>query len=61
MKRRRHQRLLQKPEFIATEALLEDERILEAVASEFQPEAIIHLAAEAGVRYSLEEPLTHNG
>lgn len=59
LKRRRHQRLLQKPAFTATEALLEDEQILAAVASEFQPEVIIHLAAQAGVRYSLEEPRTY--
>lgn len=56
LKRRRHERLLQKPGFTATEALLEDQQTLEAVASEFQPEIIIHLAAQAGVRYSLEEP-----
>lgn len=56
LKRRRHQRLLQKPAFTATEALLEDQQRLEVVASEFQPEVIIHLAAQAGVRYSLEEP-----
>lgn len=59
LKRRRHQRLLQKPGFTATEGLLEDQQTLEAVASGFQPEVIIHLAAQAGVRYSLEEPRTY--
>ena len=56
LKRRRHQRLLQNPNFAATEAMLEDEEKLRAVASEFRPDAIVHLAAQAGVRYSLEQP-----
>jgi UDP-glucuronate 4-epimerase len=59
LKRRRHQRLLQKPGFTATEALLEEQQTLEAAASEFQPEIIIHLAGQAGVRFSLEEPRTY--
>ncbi len=56
LKRRRHQMLLQSPNFTATECWLEDAaRILE-VTKEFQPDAIVHLAAQAGVRYSLENP-----
>lgn len=56
LKRRRHQMLLQNPHFTATEAMLEDAARLEAAAREFAPEVIIHLAAQAGVRYSLENP-----
>lgn len=56
LKRRRHQMLLQNPHFTATEAMLEDMGALEATAREFVPEIIIHLAAQAGVRYSLENP-----
>jgi len=56
LKRRRHQMLLQNPHFMATEAMLEDVTRLEAAAREFAPEVIIHLAAQAGVRYSLENP-----
>ena len=56
LKRRRHQRLLQNPNFSATEAMLEDSSRLREVASDFQPDAIVHLAAQAGVRYSLEQP-----
>ena len=56
LKRRRHQRLLQNPNFSATEAMLEDGDKLRAIASEFRPDAIVHLAAQAGVRYSLEQP-----
>jgi UDP-glucuronate 4-epimerase len=56
LKRRRHQRLLQKPGFSATEAMLEDDHRLRQVASDFRPDVVVHLAAQAGVRYSLEEP-----
>ncbi len=54
LKQRRHQMLLQTPGFSATEDLLENHERLMQVADEFQPEVIVHLAAQAGVRYSLE-------
>jgi UDP-glucuronate 4-epimerase len=56
LKRRRHAMLLQSPNFSATEAMLEDQQTLDRVADDFQPEVIVHLAAQAGVRYSLENP-----
>lgn len=56
LKQRRHQILLEKPGFAATEAMLEDERSLWQAAEAFAPDSIIHLAAQAGVRYSLENP-----
>jgi UDP-glucuronate 4-epimerase len=56
LKRRRHAMLLQSPNFSATEAMLEDQVRLNEVADDFQPEVIVHLAAQAGVRYSLENP-----
>jgi len=56
LKRRRHQMLLQNPRFHATEAMLEDEEALWRAAEAFQPHIIVHLAAQAGVRYSLENP-----
>lgn len=56
LKRRRHQMLLQNSSFTATDALLEDEEALWKSAESFQPDVIIHLAAQAGVRYSLENP-----
>ncbi|WP_420583767.1 GDP-mannose 4,6-dehydratase [Ruegeria sp.] len=59
LKRRRHQMLLQTPGFSATEDLLENHDRLMQVAEEFQPEVIIHLAAQAGVRYSLEDPRSY--
>ena len=59
LKQRRHQILLQTPGFSATEAMLEDDATLQSVADDFQPQIIIHLAAQAGVRYSLEAPRTY--
>lgn len=56
LKHRRHQILLQHPNFAATEALLEDEEALWSAAEAFAPDVIVHLAAQAGVRYSLEQP-----
>lgn len=56
LKRRRHQMLLQNARFSAHEGMLEDNELLWRVAEQFQPEAIVHLAAQAGVRYSLENP-----
>lgn len=56
LKQRRHQMLLQHPGFVATEGMLEDQAAFDAVADAFQPEIIVHLAAQAGVRYSLENP-----
>ena len=56
LKQRRHQILLQNPNFSAVEARLEDREALDSIADAFQPEVIVHLAAQAGVRYSLEAP-----
>ena len=56
LKQRRHQILLQNPNFTTVEARLEDRDTLDRMADAFQPEVIVHLAAQAGVRYSLEAP-----
>ena len=56
LKQRRHQMLLQTPGFSATEGMLEDVETLDRAADEFAPDVIVHLAAQAGVRYSLENP-----
>jgi UDP-glucuronate 4-epimerase len=56
LKQRRHEMLWQHPRFQATEGMLEDEEKLWGVAEGFQPQVIVHLAAQAGVRYSLENP-----
>ena len=56
LKQRRHQALLQHANFTAQEGMLEDQAKLDALADTFQPVVIVHLAAQAGVRYSLENP-----
>lgn len=56
LKQRRHQMLMQSASFSATEGMLEDQALLDQVADEFAPDVIVHLAAQAGVRYSLENP-----
>jgi UDP-glucuronate 4-epimerase len=56
LKRTRHQRLLQNPAFSMTQGMLEDEQLLRRSIFAFQPSVIVHLAAQAGVRYSFEQP-----
>lgn len=56
LKHRRHAMLLQHPNFSAMEGMLEDQARFDALADAFQPDIIVHLAAQAGVRYSLQNP-----
>tara|TARA_R110002049_G_scaffold23781_3_gene84432 strand:+ start:36808 stop:37866 length:1059 start_codon:yes stop_codon:yes gene_type:complete len=56
LKRRRHQMLMQNKNFSATEGMLEEDDSFWKVADDFRPDVIVHLAAQAGVRYSLENP-----
>jgi len=48
--------LLKDKNFSTTKGLLEDHDKLNEIADKFKPDVIIHLAAQAGVRYSLENP-----
>jgi len=56
LKERRNQMLLQSPGYSFTHATLEEDGTFETVAAEFAPDIIVHLAGQAGVRYSLENP-----
>jgi UDP-glucuronate 4-epimerase len=56
IKQRRHQMLLQNQHFSAHEAYLEDFDALHSLCMAEKPDIIVHLAAQAGVRYSLENP-----
>lgn len=56
LKHRRHQMLLQNERFAAVEGKLEDFDRLHALCLDERPDVIVHLAAQAGVRYSLENP-----
>ncbi len=56
LKQRRHAMLSQNPTFTCTEAMLEDLRSVDEAIDGFEPEIIVHLAGQAGVRYSLDHP-----
>ncbi|WP_298922007.1 SDR family NAD(P)-dependent oxidoreductase [uncultured Roseobacter sp.] len=59
LKQRRHAMLLQHPKFTMTEGMLEDHALLDRVTDSFAPDVIVHLAGQAGVRYSLENPRSY--
>ena len=52
----RHEILEQSNHFKAHIVNIEDNAALTAIFKEVKPEAVVHLAAQAGVRYSLENP-----
>ncbi len=56
LKQRRHQMLMQSSGFTASECWLEDADQIMKIAQDFAPDVIVHLAGQAGVRYSLENP-----
>ena len=51
--------LLNYPKFTSTKGMLEDIDKLYSINNSFKPDVIIHLAAQAGVRYSLENPRSY--
>ena len=59
LKHRRHQALSQMPNFEPHEILIEENGPLDAVWKTAKPDMIIHLAAQAGVRYSIESPASY--
>lgn len=61
LKRARHALLEQFSGFRPVIAWLEDEEALQRAADLAAPEIIIHLAAQAGVRYSIEAPHAYVG
>ena len=56
LKQARLDRLLPKAEFTFIEGDIADRAVMEKLFATEQPDHIIHLAAQAGVRYSLENP-----
>ena len=56
LKERREAMLLQSPDFRAVKAKVEDPGLLMSLFEEERPDVVIHLAAQAGVRYSIENP-----
>lgn len=56
LKQRRQEILNNHSRFTVTNAMLEDDHSLQAAVDACKPDVIVHLAAQAGVRYSLENP-----
>ncbi|WP_043539174.1 NAD-dependent epimerase/dehydratase family protein [Salinarimonas rosea] len=56
LKEARHARLRRSNAFHAHEIMLEDDAALQEVFDAATPDVVVHLAAQAGVRYSLENP-----
>jgi UDP-glucuronate 4-epimerase len=59
LKQERHKILLKNSNFKAIKGMLEDHDKFNSIANEFHPDIIVHLAAQAGVRYSLENPRSY--
>ena len=56
LKKKRYEILNKFPNFSSTKGMLEDGKLIESMCDEFSPEVLVHLAAQAGVRYSLTNP-----
>ena len=59
LKKARHDILLKRSNYSYTNGMLEEQLKLDEVANKFEPQIIIHLAAQAGVRYSKENPRSY--
>ncbi len=59
LKRARHGQLSTTNLFRAHEVMLEDMEALTRIVGETQADVVVHLAAQAGVRYSMEEPRSY--
>ncbi|AOG12622.1 NAD-dependent epimerase/dehydratase family protein [Agrobacterium sp. RAC06] len=59
LKQMRHAALAQYPAFKPVIAMLEDREAVEEAMATAKPDVVIHLAAQAGVRYSLENPQSY--
>ena len=56
LKKARYKILIKNKNFYFTKSKLENKKTLESVFEKFKPNVVIHLAAQAGVRYSIEKP-----
>jgi len=59
LKQARLDRLTPHPNFKFAKVSIEDRPALEKVFHEFRPQSVVNLAAQAGVRYSLENPYAY--
>ncbi len=59
LKHVRHKILQNYDNFSFNQEMLENQEVLDKTVTNFKPEIIVHLAAQAGVRYSIEQPRTY--
>jgi UDP-glucuronate 4-epimerase len=59
LKKDRHSILENNPDFFSYKGLLQDPKLLNEVYERHKPNIIIHLAAQAGVRYSIDNPISY--
>ena len=59
LKEDRHKILLKNDNFVMYKGFLQDEKLLNKIFLDHKPNIIIHLAAQAGVRYSIENPISY--
>lgn len=61
LKRARNEILLGYANYQFVQAMLEDKQVLDETVGAFTPDVVVHLAAQAGVRYSLDHPEAYIG
>jgi UDP-glucuronate 4-epimerase len=59
LKKDRQKLLCESPNYYNYEGLVQDEKLLNKIYLNHKPNIIVHLAAQAGVRYSIENPLSY--
>ena len=59
LKKDRHKILEKNHNFKSYEGFLQDQKLIEKIFLKHKPNVIIYLAAQAGVRYSIENPITY--
>ena len=59
LKKDRHKILEKNHNFKSYEGFLQDQKLIEKIFLKHKPNVIIHLAAQAGVRYSIENPISY--
>ena len=59
LKERRQAMLLQSPAFRAVNRRIEEDGVLHDLIAAERPDVIVHLAAQAGVRYSIDAPRSY--
>jgi UDP-glucuronate 4-epimerase len=59
LKKDRQKLLSENPKFYNYQGLVQDPKLLNKIQMNHKPNIIIHLAAQAGVRYSIENPISY--